>query len=108
MKPERFSNQAQIWGAILSRPVWGKIILAVVVVLIVGALAWSGLVQAYPALSGATPAAQAGIAAITPTPTIDPVLVANQSQTNGVIVGGVFLVLIIIGGTLITIRRKPH
>jgi hypothetical protein len=43
------------------------------------------------------------------TPTISPEIEGNRSQTNGIVVGAIFLVLIIVVGTLISERalRDP-
>ena len=38
---------------------------------------------------------------------VPPEMLANSEQTNGLIIGGVILVLIVVGGTLGVIRRKP-
>ncbi len=44
---------------------------------------------------------------ITETPTATPeIFEENPEQTNGIVLGGVLLVLIIVGGTLSIIRRK--
>ncbi len=108
MKTERSSTLSRIWSAIVLRPSWGKISLALVLVLFAIVLAWSGWVHALPGLEVSMSSSGGSLAVITPSPTIDPVLVANRDQTNGIIVGGVLLVLVIIGGTLMTIRRKPQ
>jgi hypothetical protein len=41
---------------------------------------------------------------LTPSPTIDPV--KYQGGTNSIAVGGILLVVIIIGGVLVTVRRR--
>lgn len=58
---------------------------------------------------GMVPAVQAQVPTPEPqvlTATTIPAPVSNQSQTDGMIIGGVLLVLIIVGGTLGVIRRK--
>jgi hypothetical protein len=77
---------------------------------------------AYPSIEAAPiPQAQTTVtiegsssnpATITPaaSPTVLPTRVVSpaSTQTNGLILGGVVLVLIIIGGTLSAIRQKPN
>jgi|WetSurMetagenome_2_1015567.scaffolds.fasta_scaffold146398_2 hypothetical protein len=46
---------------------------------------------------------------VSPTPSLDPnEILKNRDQTNGVVAGGVILVLIIVGGTLSVIRQKKE
>ena len=58
-----------------------------------------GLRSVYPAAvlqsATGTPAPLA-----VPTATLIPAIATNQTETNGLIIGGVILVLIIVGGTL--------
>jgi glucose uptake protein GlcU len=76
-------------------------------------------IGAYPSKEGNLPAMTPTIesnsstqSASTPaaSPTVLPtrVVVSTLPQTNGLILGGIVLVLIIIGGTLSAIRQKPN
>ena len=72
-------------------------------------------IEALPAVSTQTASTNAGSLFIQETlspevsPTVLPPRVDNatRAQTNGLILGSVVLVLIIIGGTLSAIRQKP-
>ncbi len=53
-----------------------------------------------------TQASLTGTPNVTLTPSATPAHVSNSDQTNGLIIGGVVLVLIIVAGTLGSIRSK--
>ncbi len=96
------------------KPAWlNAPILALLLVMTVFAtmIAWR---EPLPEISLATPTPQAEIFEPSPTPEFElqeptPIPLEwedNIEQTNGIIMGSVILVLIVVGGTLSAIRRK--
>ncbi|HVN54408.1 MAG TPA: hypothetical protein VMT46_08765 [Anaerolineaceae bacterium] len=69
------------------------------------ALALSGAIQ--PAL-GQNPTLTPAPQAPTPTATLPPQANANRDQTTGVIVGAIFLITIIVVGTLVNVRSMQE
>ena len=82
-----------------------RLLIIAALVLIITAVAANGSAEVYPAamLQSAT---GTPVPLAVATSTLIPAIATNQTQTNGLIIGGVILVLIIIGGTLGVIRRK--
>ena len=91
-------------GTALLRPNRQSMLLVLLVLLLVTTLAWNhSLPGSITALSTPTPTPY--IFAGTPIPAQ---LVDTGQETNGIVLGGIIMVLIVVGGTFAVIRQKEE